>query len=49
MTLQNTFDTLNDKFGGLKLTKVTQAEYDALVQGGTVDANTVYFITNSNS
>lgn len=32
-----------------KIAKVTQAEYDALVQGGTVDANTVYFITSSNS
>ena len=30
----------------IKAVKVTQAEYDALVQGGTVDANTLYIITN---
>lgn len=35
-----------DQLGGLKLVKCTQAEYDALVQGGTVDANTLYVITN---
>ena len=39
-------NALNDKFDGLKLKKVTQAQYDALVQGGTVDANTLYIITN---
>ncbi len=32
--------------GGLKLVKLTQAEYDALVSGGTVDSSTIYFITN---
>ena len=32
-----------------KIAKLTQSEYDALVQAGTVDANTVYFITTSNS
>lgn len=32
--------------GGLKLVKLTQAEYDALVSGGTVDANTLYIINN---
>ena len=37
---------VNDKLGGLSLVKLTQAEYDALVQGGTVDANTLYIITN---
>lgn len=31
---------------GLKLQKVTQAEYDALVSGGTVDSSTVYIIVN---
>lgn len=35
-----------DQLGGLKLVKCTQAEYDALVQGGTVDADTLYVITN---
>lgn len=30
----------------IKAVKVTQAEYDALVSGGTVDANTLYIITN---
>ena len=32
--------------GGLSLVKLTQAEYDALVSGGTVDASTLYIITN---
>jgi len=32
--------------GGLKLQKISQSDYDALVQGGTVDANTLYIITN---
>ena len=31
---------------GLKLKKITQSAYDALVQAGTVDANTLYFITD---
>lgn len=35
-----------DQLGGLKLAKVTQAEYDALVSGGTVDNSTLYIITN---
>lgn len=35
-----------DAMGGLKLVKLSQAEYDALVSGGTVDANTLYIITN---
>ena len=30
-----------------KMAKVTQAEYDALVQAGTVDQNTVYMIVNN--
>lgn len=30
----------------IKAVKVTQAEYDALVSGGTVDPNTLYIITN---
>lgn len=33
--------------GGLKLQQVTQAEYDALVSGGTIDNSTLYVITNS--
>ena len=37
---------LNDKFGGMKLQSITQAQYDALVSGGTVDANTLYVINN---
>lgn len=36
-----------EQFGGLKLQKVTQAEYDALVSGGTVDSMTLYVVTNS--
>lgn len=40
-------NSLNDNFDGLKLKKVTQAEYDNLVSGGTVDNSTLYVITNS--
>lgn len=32
--------------GGLKLQQVTQAQYDALVSGGTVDNSTIYYIVN---
>ena len=32
--------------GGLKLQQITQADYDALVSGGTVDSSTLYIITN---
>ena len=35
-----------DALGGLKFVQCTQAEYDALVSGGTVDSSTIYFITN---
>lgn len=35
-----------DQLGGLKFVQCTQAEYDALVNGGTVDSATIYFITN---
>ena len=35
--------------GGLKFAQVSQAQYDALVSGGTVQSDTVYFITGSNS
>lgn len=35
-----------DQLGGLKLRQVTQADYDALVSGGTVDSSTLYIITN---
>lgn len=31
------------------ISKVTQAQYDALISGGTVDANTFYIITGSSS
>lgn len=31
---------------GIKLKKITQSAYDALVQAGTVDANTLYVITD---
>lgn len=36
-------NALNDALGGLKLVKLTQAEYDALA---TKDANTLYIISN---
>ena len=35
------------QFDGIKLEQLTQAEYDALVSGGTIDNNTLYVITNS--
>lgn len=35
---------VNDKFDGLRLKKLTQAQYDAL--SGSTDSNTVYFIVN---
>ena len=37
---------LNDKFDGLKLKRITQSAYDALVSAGTVDNSTLYIITN---
>lgn len=39
---------VNDKLGGLSLEKLTQAEFDAMVSGGTVDASTLYLIGDSN-
>ena len=36
--------SLLGRFGGLTLRKITQSDYDALVAGGTVDANTLYLI-----
>lgn len=38
-----------DALGGLKFVQCTQAQYDSMVSGGTVDSSTVYFITGSNS
>lgn len=35
-----------DQLGGLKLQQISQADYDALVSGGTVDNSTLYIITN---
>lgn len=35
--------------GGLKFVQCTQAQYDSMVSGGTVQSDTVYFITGSNS
>lgn len=34
------------QLGGLKLQQITQADYDALVSGGTVDNSTIYYIVN---
>ena len=39
-------DAVYTAMGGLKLQQITQAAYDALVSGGTVDASTLYIITN---
>ena len=38
-----------DKLGGATITRLTQAEYDALVSGNTLDPNTLYFITDAQS
>lgn len=40
-------NALNDNMGGLKLQQITQAAYDALVSGGTVDSSTLYVITSN--
>ena len=34
------------QMGGMKIQQITQSAYDALVSGGTVDANTIYIIVN---
>lgn len=34
------------QMGGLKLQQISQSDYDALVQGGTVDNSTIYYIVN---
>lgn len=39
-------DAVYEQLGGLKLQQITQADYDALVSGGTVDSSTLYVITN---
>ena len=44
--VQQKIETTEAALGGLKFVQCTQAEYDALVQGGTVDSSTIYFITN---
>ncbi len=41
-----TSDGVYQQVGGFKLRQVTQSEYDALVQGGTVDNSTIYYIVN---
>lgn len=38
--------TLETNMGGLKLQKITQADYDALTAAGTVDENTMYLIVD---
>jgi len=39
---------LEHSMGGVKIVTITQAAYDALVDGGTVDATTLYVITDNN-
>ena len=41
-----TSDVKLQEYLQIKAVKITQSDYDALVQGGTVDANTLYIITN---
>ena len=38
-----------DTLGGLKFVQCTQAQYDSMSQGGTLDSSTIYFIISSNS
>lgn len=42
--ISSALNDLNAKFGGIKLEQITQAGYDALVSGGTVDSSTLYII-----
>lgn len=37
---------IETNMGGLKLQKITQADYDALTAAGTVDENTMYLIVD---
>jgi len=37
---------IDETLDGIKLKKITQSDYDDLVQGGTVDPNTLYIITD---
>ena len=39
-------NNLNNKFGGLSLVKLTQAEYSAMEQAGTLDSSTLYIVTD---
>lgn len=41
-----TSDVKLQEYLQIKAVKISQSDYDALVQGGTVDANTLYIITN---
>ena len=36
----------SSRLGGLSLVKITQSAYDALVQAGTTDPNTLYIISD---
>lgn len=45
--LQTKLETTEAALGGLKLQQITQADYDALVQAGTVDASTLYVVVNN--
>ena len=38
---------VNDKLGGLSLVKLTQSEYSAMEQAGTLDNSTLYIVINS--
>ena len=38
---------VNDKLGGLSLVKLTQSEYSAMEQAGTLDNSTLYVVINS--
>ncbi len=41
-----TSNAVYDWTDGVKIRKITQSDYDALVQAGTVDPNTLYIITD---
>lgn len=45
-TLSGKVTNIETALDGLKLKKITQSDYNALVNAGTTDANTVYIITD---
>ena len=44
--LNDRVSAIDSSLDGIKLKKITQSDYDNLVNGGTVDANTLYIVTD---